>query len=244
MKGLHMSDVATYWIVKGTLGLLIFFSALTWTVVLAKAFQQWRIARQNDGFAKAFPATNRLPAPDVLRAQMGPTARVASAGLDAWQSSEPIGVTGEAIDVRRDVLERSLRQQIQRERRSIEAGLAVLASVGSTSPFVGLFGTVLGIIHALSRISSLGSASLDVVAGPIGEALVATGIGIAVAVPAVLAYNVFVRRLKSIAADLEDYANSFVNTAIRSSYGEGRHASNSIEVPVSRSLTVAREASA
>ena len=239
-----MSDLLTYWIVKGTLGLLIFFSALTWTVVVAKALQQWRVVSQNDGFAKAVPNANRLPAPDVLRAQTGPKARVASAGLDAWRASEIIGERGEAIDVRRDVLERTLRNQIQRERRTLESGLAVLASVGTTSPFVGLFGTVLGIIHALSRISSLGSASLDVVAGPIGEALVATGIGIAVAVPAVLAYNIFVRRLKLLGADLEDYATSFVNAAITSSFSDGRYVSRSVEVPVNLGAAVAQEASA
>jgi biopolymer transport protein ExbB len=161
-----------------------------------------------------------------------------------WQGSSSIGNRGEAIEVRRDVLERGLRQQIQRERRSIESGLAVLASIGSSSPFVGLFGTVLGIIHALSRISSLGSASLDVVAGPIGEALVATGIGIAVAVPAVLAYNVFVRRLKLIVGDLEDRASSLVNAAIRSAYGEGRYVAHSVEAPASRQIAVAQEASA
>ena len=239
-----MSDAATYWIVKGTLGLLIFFSALTWTVVLAKAFQQWRVWRQNDAFSKAFTDATRLPGRDALASYTGPTARVAHAGLEAWRGSEAIGSRGEDLEIRRDVLERGLRRQIQRERRGIESGLAVLASIGTTSPFVGLFGTVLGIIHALSRISALGSASLDVVAGPIGEALVATGIGIAVAVPAVLSYNIFVRRLKAIGAELDDYANSFVNVAITGSYGEGRYATPSVEVPSSRPLTVASGASA
>jgi biopolymer transport protein ExbB len=108
-----------------------------------------------------------------------------------------------------------VRRQIQKERRTTESGLAVLASIGTTSPFVGLFGTVWGIMHALKSISSSGSASLDVVAGPIGEALVATGIGIAVAVPAVLAYNFFVRKLKLQAADLDDFANALVSAALR-----------------------------
>ncbi|HEX6591428.1 MAG TPA: MotA/TolQ/ExbB proton channel family protein, partial [Moraxellaceae bacterium] len=117
--------------------------------------------------------------------------------------------------------ERRLRQQIQKERRSLESGLAVLASIGSTAPFVGLFGTVFGIIHALSAISASGSASIDVVAGPIGEALIATGIGIAVAVPAVLAYNFFVRRLKSIAADLDDFASDFVSLAQKAGFRLG-----------------------
>jgi biopolymer transport protein ExbB len=236
-----MSDAATYYIVKGTLGLLVLFSALTWTVVVVKGLQQWRLSRQSESFAKAYGNLTRLPTAEGLEKQAGPATRVALAGLDAWEdASDAIGSGGEDLDVRRDVLERGLRRQIQRERRGAESGLGILASIGSTSPFVGLFGTVLGIIHALSRISALGSASLDVVAGPIGEALVATGIGIAVAVPAVLAYNFFVRRLKGLGADLEDFANAFVNRAITSSYRTEESADRSVNRPIS----VRREASA
>ena len=84
-----------------------------------------------------------------------------------------------------------MRQQLQNIQRYHERGLAELATIGSTAPFVGLFGTVWGIMHALQDIGKSGSASLDVVAGPIGEALIATAIGIATALPAVLAYNFF-----------------------------------------------------
>src|SRR5690606_15585901 len=119
---------------------------------------------------------------------------------------------------RQDLLERHLRQQMQKERRSLESGLAILASIGSTAPFVGLFGTVWGILGALQDISKTGSASLDVVAGPIGEALIATGIGIAVAVPAVLAYNFFLRRLKLVWADLEDFATDLVNLTQKAAF--------------------------
>jgi biopolymer transport protein ExbB len=90
----------------------------------------------------------------------------------------------------------------------------VLASIGTTAPFVGLFGTVLGIINALRAIGHSGSASIEVVAGPIGEALVATAIGIAVAVPAVLAYNFFLRRAKVHTADLEQLASAFVGASV------------------------------
>ncbi|NQD58352.1 MotA/TolQ/ExbB proton channel family protein, partial [Pseudomonas sp. CM25] len=115
-------------------------------------------------------------------------------------------------------LERALRQQIVRERRSLETGLAVVASIGSTSPFIGLFGTVWGIMEALEGISAAGSASLETVAGPIGAALVATGVGIAVAVPAVLVYNYFLRRLKLTAADLDDFAHDFYSLAQKSAF--------------------------
>jgi biopolymer transport protein ExbB len=93
----------------------------------------------------------------------------------------------------------------------MESGLTMLASIGSTAPFVGLFGTVLGIMHAMHNITASGSTSLDVVAGPIGDALVATAIGIAVAVPAVLAYNFFLRRAKLQRAGLENFVVSFMH---------------------------------
>ena len=111
------------------------------------------------------------------------------------------------------LLERSLKQQMVRELRLMESGLTVLASIGSTAPFVGLFGTVWGIMRALQDISKAGSASLDVVAGPIGEALIATAIGIAVAVPAVLAYNFFLRRSRVHRAVLEHFAEDLLSLA-------------------------------
>jgi biopolymer transport protein ExbB len=95
----------------------------------------------------------------------------------------------------------------------MESGLTLLASIGSTAPFVGLFGTVLGIMHAMHEITASGSTSLDVVAGPIGDALVATAIGIAVAVPAVLAYNFFLRWVKQQRTGLENFVASFIHIA-------------------------------
>jgi biopolymer transport protein ExbB len=144
---------------------------------------------------------------------------VAQAGYAAIQ----VGEAPQAADLsqainHQDRLERALRQQIVRERRSLETGLAVVASIGSTSPFIGLFGTVWGIMEALKGISAAGSAILETVAGPIGAALVATGVGIAVAVPAVLVYNYFLRRLKLTAADLDDFAHDFYSLAQKSSF--------------------------
>jgi biopolymer transport protein ExbB len=116
-----------------------------------------------------------------------------------------------------ELLEQSLRVQVQQEQHSMEGGLTLLASIGSTAPFVGLFGTVLGIMHAMHEITASGSTSLDVVAGPIGDALVATAIGIAVAVPAVLAYNFFLRRVKIQRASLENFIASFLSVALHPS---------------------------
>jgi biopolymer transport protein ExbB len=109
-----------------------------------------------------------------------------------------------------------------------------LATIGSISPFVGLFGTVWGIMGALTNISKSGSASLEVVAGPIGEALVATAIGIAVAVPAVVAYNFFIRRNKVIWAYLDDFALDFIHLALKSSFIIDRPSNKSTTITATR----------
>ena len=210
-----MSDHLLTLIVKGTLGGLAFFSAVTWAVVILKAIQSARLSRQNARFLADQKDLVGLPSVAELKKHDSPFARVALAGVSSWQETE---AGRNEVEVRRDVLERTLHKQVQKERRAAEAGLAVLASIGTTSPFVGLFGTVWGIVGALQRISSLGSASLEVVAGPIGEALIATAVGIAVAVPALLGYNYFVRRQKLFGADLEDFTHTVVNTAIKQSY--------------------------
>jgi biopolymer transport protein ExbB len=98
---------------------------------------------------------------------------------------------------------------VQHHQRRLDSGLMLLASVGSTAPFVGLFGTVWGIMLALEGITASGSAALDVVAGPIGEALIATAVGIATAVPAVLAYNHGLRRSRRLGIELENFAADF-----------------------------------
>ncbi|HEY5851174.1 MAG TPA: MotA/TolQ/ExbB proton channel family protein [Lysobacter sp.] len=113
---------------------------------------------------------------------------------------------------RSEFVDRALRQGVTRESSKLEAGLTVLATVGSTAPFVGLLGTVWGIYHALIKISATGQASIDAVAGPVGEALIMTAIGLFVAIPAVLAYNFFTRlnrvtnnKFDTFAHDLHDF---------------------------------------
>ena len=101
---------------------------------------------------------------------------------------------------------RSMRRSLSQMTSQLDTGLSVLASVGSVSPFVGLFGTVWGIYHALATISASGQATLDKVAGPVGEALIMTAIGLAVAIPAVLAYNAFVKQNRVITAMLDTFA--------------------------------------
>ena len=108
---------------------------------------------------------------------------------------------------RSEFIDRALRQAVTRESSHLENGLTLLATVGSTAPFVGLLGTVWGIYHALIRIGATGQASIDVVAGPVGEALIMTALGLFVAIPAVLAYNFFVRSNRKINAKFDTFAH-------------------------------------
>ncbi|MCO7523428.1 MotA/TolQ/ExbB proton channel family protein [Pseudomonas asiatica] len=199
--------------------LLVGFSVVTWGLALVKVVQFVRLKNQDKRFHQQFWAASSLDsAAEPSHDLPGPAARVAQAGYAAIAVGDSqANDLSHAIN-HQDRLERALRQQIVREHRSLETGLAVVASIGSTSPFIGLFGTVWGIMEALKGISAAGSASLETVAGPIGAALVATGVGIAVAVPAVLVYNYFLRRLKLTAADLDDFAHDFYSLAQKSAF--------------------------
>ena len=207
-------------IVQGALYGLVLFSIVTWVLILAKGVQHARVGKQDKQFTQKFWSANSLDAATALGSDASPKSRLANVGFEALYVNDTDG-SGSDLEHswdRQELLERQLRQQIQKEYQSLESGLAVLASIGSTAPFVGLFGTVFGIINALGAIGKSGSASIEVVAGPIGEALIATGIGIAVAVPAVLAFNYYVRRLKVKAAELDNFATDFVNLAQKSGF--------------------------
>jgi biopolymer transport protein ExbB len=204
-------------IVQMTLWVLIAFSVITWALIIYKAWVIWSINRGGQVYSKEFWAANDLDAAARLDQETSALGRIAGMGFKTLQNirSKHASMLELSGDIQ-SVLERSLRQQISKERKTLEQGLSMLASIGSTAPFVGLFGTVWGIMHALQSISKAKSASLDVVAGPIGEALIATAIGIAVAIPAVLAYNFFLRRIKLSEAELEYFAGDFLNLAIMS----------------------------
>ena len=213
-------EFTSAFIVDGTLWTLEAFSVFTWILILVKGVQHLRISYYNRRYSKQFWGAADFQAAALLENTKGPAARVAGAGFstlletDSGTTTHDLEHTGD----RQELLDRKLRQQMQKERGLLESGLAILATIGSISPFVGLFGTVWGIMGALTNISKSGSASLEVVAGPIGEALVATAVGIAVAVPAVIAYNFFIRRNKVIWANLDDFAVDFVHLAQKTSF--------------------------
>ncbi|EKG35426.1 MULTISPECIES: MotA/TolQ/ExbB proton channel family protein [Pseudomonas] len=212
-----MNTAYSVLITQSSMALLVIFSLVTWALLLGKTFQHWRLTRQNRRYATQFWAARDLKNALHLPNSEGSLARLTDAGAQALAAPHDSPDLGHSWN-RQDLLERSLRQQIHKERRRLESGMILLASIGSTAPFIGLFGTVFGIIHALTAISEARSASIAVVAGPIGEALVATGVGIAVAVPAVLAYNFFGRRLKLVIADLEEFAVDFLNLSQRNAF--------------------------
>jgi biopolymer transport protein ExbB len=213
-----MIEVTSSDIVKYTLWILIAFSAITWGIIFFKSWVFWTVGRDNAAYGKTFWAASDLREASLADQENSAMGRIAGSGFNVLNdvrstTSRPLELSGDI----QSILERSLRQQISKERKVLESGLSMLASIGSTAPFVGLFGTVWGIMHALEGISKAKSASLDVVAGPIGEALIATAIGIAAAIPAVLAYNYFLRKMKLCEAELDYFATDFLNLAVKSS---------------------------
>jgi biopolymer transport protein ExbB len=202
-------------IVQLTLWVLIGFSAATWAIIFYKSWILWGINRCNCNYAEHFWTANDFNKAADLDQHGSAMGRIANVGFQSLrnirENATPMLQHSGDLEL---ILERSLRQQISKENKTLEQGLSLLASIGSTSPFVGLFGTVWGIMHALQGISHAKSASIDVVAGPIGEALIATAIGIAAAIPAVLAYNYFLKQVKLSQSELEYFASDFLNLAI------------------------------
>lgn len=207
-----LSTQLTPIVVPGVLWCLIVLSVITWALLVIKLVQYGRARTLDKRFQKHFWAAGSIEQGEsVADRSSGPMAEIAKSGFAV--------VTGRDIapgnrDLAHQIdrgerLERALKQQIERERRSLEGGLAVLASFGSTAPFIGLFGTVWGIMEALVSIGDSGATGLQAVAGPVGHALIATGLGIAVAVPAVLIYNFLVRRLKAGVHSMNDFASDF-----------------------------------
>jgi len=206
------SAISPNFIIDLTLYILLAFSVATWTLIFYKIWQFYNNNRCNQRFETAFWKLRNLKQINSLALDEidGSQARLAHEGI-AWlndrkQSEGIIKYSGNASEL----LEQTLKVKLQQEQHAMESGVTILASIGSTAPFVGLFGTVLGIMNAMHNIATSGSTSLDVVAGPIGDALVATAIGIAVAVPAVLAYNFLLRRIKTQRMQLENFVISFL----------------------------------
>ena len=207
-------------IVNLVLLFLAMLSVIVWGLVIYKGCVFYKANQQNKSFSHALKEVKHLRGVVmVARDAQGSLARVCKAGLDELFHTQQ-DATHANKQYSSDMVLHALRNQVYQEQSRLESGLSVLASIGSTAPFIGLFGTVWGIMHALKDISATGSAGLDVVAGPIGEALIATAIGIATAVPAVLAYNYFLRRLKTSNAQMNNFGDTFQYLIMKSGLKE------------------------
>lgn len=192
-------------ITKGVAMLLVAMSIASWYVILTKGLQIWRYRRASRAAGHRFWDTSNLQEGVDSLGTDNPFADLAQAGVGAMRHHMAHkGHLHDQLSVS-DWMMLSLRQAIDESTAKLQTGMAVLASVGSTAPFVGLFGTVWGIYHALVAIGTSGQASIDKVAGPVGEALIMTALGLAVAIPATFGYNALVRGNKSIIAQLNKF---------------------------------------
>lgn len=190
-------------VAKGTLLILVLMSMGSWYVIITKFLEQSKISDfAKDAQANFWSAGDVRQGTDALNTS-SPFRFIAEKGLEG--ASKHTGLLG-AIDFN-DWVTMSIQRAINNVQSRMQDGLALLATVGSTAPFVGLFGTVWGIYNALVKIGMSGQASIDKVAGPVGESLIMTAIGLAVAVPAVLGYNWLVRRNKSAMEDLNAFGS-------------------------------------
>jgi biopolymer transport protein ExbB len=178
---------------RGTLIILVIMSMGSWYIMFVKVYEQGKIFRQYREVQAKFWNAGSIPEGIQQLKDGTPYRYIAESGIKSTQHHE--GKLLEQIDLNTWVT-MSIQRAVDNVASRLQDGLAFLATVGSTSPFVGLFGTVWGIYHALTAIGIAGQASIDKVAGPVGEALIMTAFGLAVAVPAVLGYNWLVRRNK------------------------------------------------
>lgn len=192
---------------------LIVMSVTTWYLIAVKTLRLWQTRRSGESVVNRFwDAANLSDALNLLcgSCRNEPAAQLASGAIAAVHHHRHHRSHAEHIGDQAtlgDFVTRALRRTILRETARLESGLTVLASIGSTAPFVGLFGTVWGIYHALLGISSGGISTLDKVAGPVGEALIMTAAGLGVAIPAVLAYNALTRANRLVVAELDGFAH-------------------------------------
>lgn len=187
---------------------LLLMSILSWYYILSKTWSSWRIRKSAgalEGFWKA-PTLNDAIATIKHSDSENVYTPLATQSAEAANIRAQEGSLNAATDPS-ELITRTLRQEINRVSARLENGLTLLASVGSTAPFVGLLGTVWGIYHALIAVSATGTVQIDKVAGPVGEALIMTALGLAVAIPAVLAYNAFTRVNRVTLAELDAFAH-------------------------------------
>ena len=196
---------------KGLFAILVLMSLISWYLIFVKSFTNWRVNRHSARFLNHFWAAGSLEQVEHEINTHGatePFGHVASHAIHARNHHVKYGAMKlEEKGSTAAFVTRIIRKVIDEETAKLENGLTVLASIGSTAPFVGLFGTVWGVYHALIGIGLSDGVTINRIAGPVGEALIMTGLGLAVAIPAVLAYNAFVRSNRVYLSRLDAFAH-------------------------------------
>ena len=200
-------------VAKGTLIIMVIMSMGSWYILITKIIDQVKLSGQAKEAGKFWKAASVQAGSAALK-EGSPFRFIADSGIKATEHHE--GALLEQIDLNTWV-SMSIQRAVDKVQSRLQDGLAFLATVSSTAPFVGLFGTVWGIYHALTAIGMSGQASIDKVAGPVGEALIMTAIGLAVAVPAVLGYNFLVRRNKSAMEEVRSFAGDLHSVVLSGS---------------------------
>ena len=221
-------------IAQTVFGILVLMSIVSFYILFTKLFEQQKIISQAKRVRSGFWQSTNLREASAKLEKNSAYKQIVDDGLNAQDQHTKLTDPVEAHDW--------LHGSLARSEASINArlggGLAFLATVGATAPFVGLFGTVIGIYRALIKIGASGDPSIDKVAGPVGEALIMTALGLAVAVPAVLAYNWLQRRNKGIAEDLSAFSNDVLGYL--ASGGAVRPAMSSRAAPAAKPVAAAK----
>lgn len=203
-------------VARGTLVILLTMSISSWFILISKLLEQSRFLGRAREAKRAFPAGTTVAEALGSMKAASPFRYVAATGAEA--ADQYRGALSHNIDAN-SWLMMAVQRASDHVVARLQGGLAVLATVGSTAPFVGLFGTVWGIYHALTAIGIAGQASIDKVAGPVGEALIMTAIGLAVAVPAVLGYNLVIRRNKACVDKIRSFSADLHNRLLAEPLG-------------------------
>jgi biopolymer transport protein TolQ len=211
-------------VVQGVLYILILFSIVSWAIIVTKTLQIRRARRESARFNEIFWETKNLTSIHTasMELKQSPVAQVFRAGyqeLVKLMRTKRQGSAGEPDDFSEvggiENVERAMKRATNQEITRLEKALTFLATTASTTPFIGLFGTVWGIMNAFRGLSAAQSSSIQAVAPGISEALIATAMGLVAAIPAVVAYNYFARQIRVLSADMENFSAEFLNIAER-----------------------------
>ena len=208
------------WVIKGVALLLLAMSVVSWTIIAARAWRAWKLYGVSKRMAVFWKAPTFSAGLETLETALedNPFHALAKDGLTAAKHytdgpeklRERMGMA--------EWLTENLRGSIDESMATMQHGLSTLASIGATAPFIGLFGTVWGIYHALVSIGISGQASIDKIAGPVGESLIMTALGLAVAIPAVLGYNALIRINRRFAGQLNRFARQLYGWFLTGSF--------------------------